>query len=250
MNVPQLLLLLRKCMYICFGHVEVIDTDMKNRVRQLHGLPPIEKCMWYNYMTYLIRRELLISMSLMIGNNNTMKCSPTDLYNFQDEIKLKYTSYTVPDIPFNIHHRAAIQPTAKFAESMGTSLATADIIYQSRFPPKPPKAPTNNFPVLRPDPDEPTTAEYKKQLEIYQSNTAFPLGTPDAIKEAGQLYISYMHLSLADYQVIRERERAIQKDQSDSCTPAAANDMERACRDDPVQKKLDDVEQLYVGVDS
>ena len=59
--------------------------------------------------------------------------------------------------------------------------------------------------------DPPSTIEFKKQLEKKQSKTPFVLGTPKAIEEAGQLYISYMDLSISQYQIIQEREKFIKQ---------------------------------------
>ncbi|KAI9496153.1 hypothetical protein BDB00DRAFT_926965 [Zychaea mexicana] len=200
----KLYLLLHRIFIIYFGNIDEAKA-VKDQVRLLYGLPADDK-------------------------DKLLKTGPKDLYNFQCDIKNKYTSYRLFN---NITHPivGAAVAVGSLDQVTGNSNSTDDdtttsrrIPYQEKFPPKlshlpTPKATTPPPPSSSSSKDDtPSTIEYKRQIEKQQSSTPFALGTPKAIEEAGQLYVSCMHLSVSQFQIIQERKKLLELDKNtDRC---------------------------------
>ncbi|KAI9015790.1 hypothetical protein CLU79DRAFT_837903 [Phycomyces nitens] len=171
------------------------------------------------------------------------KCTPLDLYNFQNESVLKYPAYTPPKFPSPISETITVKATSALASAMGIASATAntDLPYQALFPPKQGQPAT-----------QPTT---KKQQQTNpfgpsQPNSfVLPLTesqpyVPRSISEAGDSFVNNMHMSLSTYQIIHEREKAIHKWQhQNEKHPEETN----SAADVPVkvQRLMDNIEHLY-----
>ncbi|KAG0187344.1 Factor arrest protein 11 [Apophysomyces sp. BC1034] len=115
----------------------------------------------------------------------------------------KYTTYTPSEPPFDIYSKLSMKASPELASAMGISAASlqTDLPYYTLFPPK-------------------TSQTTKPQIIPTASNTAtafvLPVSTlggsvPLSINEAGHIYRENMLLSLSNYQIIQEREKAIRR---------------------------------------
>ncbi|KAI8640694.1 hypothetical protein BD408DRAFT_483929 [Parasitella parasitica] len=140
------------------------------------------------------------------------KCTPQDLLLFQHEITKKYPGYTPPNFPFKEASPMTVNASSGLAEAMGYANAVdnVELLYQTLFPPK----------------SIVNSAKNKQQQHLLQNyfpsspyvSPAFPLplshtgsDVPQSISEAGNAYIANMHVSLANFQVIKERSKGIHK---------------------------------------
>ncbi|KAG2222333.1 hypothetical protein INT45_001596 [Circinella minor] len=167
----------------------------KDQIRSFYNLPPID-------------------------HDKSFKSTLDDLYDFQYEIKDKYTDY---QLPFNSITTTATTLLSKM-ESLSLSEQNDNIIrspppFQHYFPPKLKSPPTTSLSSSSSsttqnnvEDDSPSVIEFKKQLEKKQSKTPFVLGTPKAIEEAGKLFVSTINLSISQYQIIQEREKWIKNE--------------------------------------
>jgi hypothetical protein len=144
---------------------------------------------------------------------------------FQNDITDKYSGYVPPDFPFSVSSPLTINASPALAKAMGYSNATDQVtlLYQTLFPPKSSSASTNGTSsILNGLKKQNSNNQLQNNYFMYPSNhyvtPAFILplthtgsDVPESIKEAGDVYISNMHLSLMNYQLIQERSKAIQK---------------------------------------
>ncbi|KAI9268038.1 hypothetical protein BDA99DRAFT_504690 [Phascolomyces articulosus] len=209
-HTKKFFLLLYRVLVMHFGNTDQANS-IKNQVRSCYDLPPVD-------------------------NNKLFKTTPIDLYAFHCEIRNKYIDYQLPNHQFSITDTSLAAATATTTtitdENDTTSLPMETIFgsntipaFQHDFPPKPASKPKSATTTTTSSPssssslskdDTPSAIEFKKQLEKTQSSTPFAMGTPKAIEEAGQLYNSYMDMSVSQYQIIQEREKLFQQTRSNS----------------------------------
>ncbi|KAI9491454.1 hypothetical protein BDB00DRAFT_833075 [Zychaea mexicana] len=186
--VKKLVLLLWKAILATFGGFEELQ-NTRTASRICHGLE-------------------------QLNADIVSKCTPQDLYTFQNEAILKYPNYDPPDIPLPITSSLTVKASPRLVKAMGISNATADteLPYQTLFPPK---SSGNN-----------TNSTLKKQQQQNLASLVWPTpqsesfvlpldghspGVPQSTVEAGNLFLKNMHLSVANQQIIHEREKSIHK---------------------------------------
>jgi hypothetical protein len=132
------------------------------------------------------------------------KSTPQEFRSFQDEIILKYPGYTPPASPLM---PLALNATSALSKAMGYAKATeaTELLYQTLFPPKTQSVAPKRHYLLQ---------------DYYANQNRFPmalplthtgLDIPKSIKEAGDIFISNMHVSLGNFQMIQERTKGLQK---------------------------------------
>ncbi|KAI9320675.1 hypothetical protein BX666DRAFT_1910199 [Dichotomocladium elegans] len=233
--VKKLVLLLWKAMLCTFGGLKELKVA-KTAARALYGLKPIN--------------DDIIS-----------KCTPQDIHAFQNEITLKYPTYTPPDIPLPISTTMSIKATPSLAVAMGIADATTrtDLPYQTLFPPKSSANSSSN------------NTRKPQQSQLQQLNLTWtapqsqsfilPLsingpGIPRSTIEAGDLYVRNMHLSLANHQIILEREKAIHKwerkkeDSSRQGTQETLGEVSdpKVAMSAGIAQRFDAIEQIYAAI--
>ncbi|KAI8138566.1 hypothetical protein BJV82DRAFT_630395 [Fennellomyces sp. T-0311] len=226
--VKKLILLLWKAILSTFGGFEELQ-QAKTASRILHGLEP--------------KNDDIIS-----------KCSPQDLFAFQNEITLKYPNYNPPSIPLPITSSLTVKASPGLVKAMGIANATAhtELPYQTLFPPKS----SGN-----------SSSTIKKQQQanaslVWPSPSAqsfvLPLdekhsGTPQSTMEAGNLFLKNMHLSVANHQIIFEREKAIHKweqwkNSSMECTDSSSKIEIDVRISETMKKRFEALELVYVSM--
>jgi hypothetical protein len=178
------------------------------------------------------------------------KATPQDYSQFQTEVTDKYPGYVPPNFPSQISSPIlTINASASLAKAMGYTNATENIelLYQTLFPPK--SSSTNGASGIL---NKKHTNNASQQLQNYFSlsphvSPAFVLpltqntsNVPESIKESGEVYISNMHLSLANYQIIQERSKGIQKWHLQQKVSVSDD------RQKNEDEKVDLIEKLYV----
>ncbi|KAL0077061.1 hypothetical protein F4703DRAFT_1243755 [Phycomyces blakesleeanus] len=149
----------------------------------------------------------------MVVENPVTKCYPEDFYLFQEDMIEKYSAFSTPEVPDIISNPRSIKTTPELSEAMGISTAInqTDLPYQTLFPPKQNQVSqtenqegSSEQPIQKqPMPKELTTVV----LPVTENGPSFP----KSLKDAGEIYLANLHISLADYQMIHEREEAINR---------------------------------------
>ncbi|KAI7885634.1 N1221-domain-containing protein [Lichtheimia hyalospora FSU 10163] len=227
--VKKLVLLLWKVILTTFGGAEQLK-ESKAAARKMYGLDSDKHDM-------------------------VSKCTPQDLYTFQNEITLKYPTYTPPHIPLNTSSTLTIKASPALATAMGISNSTArtDLPYQTLFPPK--SATGNNTNSAKRLPQQqslvwPTPSSQSFVLPLSETEASVPKSTV----EAGELYVQNMYLSLANHQVMLEREKAIhrwkrkQEQQSNQDEHDEEEILLSHLNDSMMRKRFEALEQTYAVI--
>lgn len=190
--------------------------------------------------------------------------------NYQDEITKKYPEHTLPKhysfeetLLKNNNNDLVINVSPFLSSAMGYTKATnnVELPYQTLFPPK---LSSNNNGILNDKKQNQQLQNYFIQSTTDQETSAVALpltqngpAIPESIKEAGEVYISNMYLSLANYQIVQERSNNIQKwtrqkqdhyQKNEQLTHSSNNDelFERIyVRNNKSRKKVHDLTQFF-----
>ncbi|KAI9033867.1 hypothetical protein CLU79DRAFT_725928 [Phycomyces nitens] len=184
--VKKLVLLLWKTVLVYFGGSKQLK-ETRERMRKQYGL-----C-----------RD---------GHDPVTKCYPEDFYRFQEEMVEKYSAFSTPKVPDIISNPRSIKTTPELSEAMGVSAAInqTTLPYQTLFPPKQnPVNPEENQEGVSEQQEKPSSPKGPTtiSLPVTENGPSFP----KSLKEAGEIYLKNLHISLADYQMIHEREEAINR---------------------------------------
>ncbi|KAI9337855.1 hypothetical protein BD770DRAFT_448483 [Pilaira anomala] len=152
--------------------------------------------------------------SLGLSNNNSLsKSTPQDLHFFQNEVMNKYPTYIPQKFPFDITSPLTLQASTTLAQAMGYTNATnqIELLYQTLFPPKSSSNGNSVFQLMgNKKPNYYLYSPYVSPTFVLPLNHD-GLAVPESIKEAGQVFVSNMHTSLSNYQIIQERSKGIQR---------------------------------------
>lgn len=125
----------------------------------------------------------------------------------------KYPTYIPQKFPFDITSPLTLHASTTLAQAMGYTNATnqIELLYQTLFPPKSSSNGNSVFQLM---------GNKKPNYYLYSPHASptfvLPLnhdglGVPESIKEAGHVFVSNMHTSLSNYQIIQERSKGIQR---------------------------------------
>lgn len=185
------------------------------------------------------KKDLLHLIFNIETENVITKSTPQDLLLFQNETTKKYPGYTPPNFPIKEASPMTVNASASLAVAMGYAKAAenVELLYQTLFPPK---SLTNN---LKNKQQHHLLQNYSPSSPFVSPASSLPLShtgsnVPQSITEAGNIYISNMHISLANFQVMKERSKGIHRWQD---------------RNKPIEDYLDDdkqtlMESLYAKV--
>ncbi|KAK4510798.1 uncharacterized protein ATC70_005232 [Mucor velutinosus] len=156
--------------------------------------------------------RLKVSLGIPAKASVIAKCSPQDLLVFQQEITKKYPGYAPPNLPLKEANPLTVSASPSLATALGYSNAMehVDLLYHTLFPPKSLGNASKN------------KQQQHHLLQNYFSSSpyvspAFPLplshtpgsDVPQSITEAGNVYMANLHVSLSNFQIIRERSKGI-----------------------------------------
>src|SRR5579862_760648 len=169
----KLTILLHKSLLLLFGDTSTTLPMVKDHVRSLLNLPPLDKA------------------------KLTITTSPLDYHLFRQEIMAKYPTYTPPPLP--ALEQLVAEPVLVTSTDHNT---TTTNYYDSTGGP---------VHIATPAPSPPPSPRLKKS--IYQTDQTVPLllpgngEVPKSIIEAGELYSQRMRITSATAQMWQEKEK-------------------------------------------
>ncbi|RCI04110.1 Factor arrest protein 11 [Rhizopus stolonifer] len=135
-----------------------------------------------------------------------VKCTPEELHAFYQQSQEKYPTFIPSRLPEKIMSPLTATATNQLAISMGLSKASknVDLPYQTLFPSK------NNV-----QQQQPANKKATVVTEITETNL-LPFAEKGAkepyyLTEANSAWLKHLYISVADYQVIHEREKAVHR---------------------------------------
>ncbi|KAG1457391.1 hypothetical protein G6F56_006616 [Rhizopus delemar] len=137
----------------------------------------------------------------------TMKCTPEDLHAFYNQTIYRYPTFT-PKKPLGkeLQNPFTITPSKKLIELMGLVEETSkiELPFQTLFPSKNPISQQQQ-----------QGAKDDNSSKINEINilpfTASGSMIPHSLSEANRIWLNHLYISVADYQIIHEREKGVNR---------------------------------------
>ncbi|ORX48207.1 hypothetical protein DM01DRAFT_1309695 [Hesseltinella vesiculosa] len=155
--------------------------------------------------------EARLKFGLPPQPQGVVKCNYHDVHLFQNELFSRYPTYEAPaDIPKNITFDPLVfrvSPSLHMAMGVLQASQQVTLPYQSLFPPKQVRASNNNNERLPSAMDDNASQASTVVLPFTPEGPCLP----NALIEANSVYLQNTRLSLSDYQILQERQRAVNK---------------------------------------
>ncbi|KAG2229778.1 hypothetical protein INT48_005305 [Thamnidium elegans] len=157
-----------------------------------------------NYVEMKSNIRAACNLPVINDKSTFVKCTPEDLYSFYHQSCERYPSFSPTAPPEKIKSPLTIAASTQLSKAMGLykSSKNIDLPYQTLFPSK--NQPANN-----------TTVVKTKQLAMETTNVLpytynSPM-IPKSLVEASSIWMDHLYISVANYQIIYEREKAIHR---------------------------------------
>lgn len=208
---------LYKILSVTLGELDNQYTELKSQIRTVCDLP------------------------LIADKASTVKCTPEDLYSFYHQSCERYPSFIPSAPPSQIVNHLTVTPSTQLSKAMGLYKAskTIDLPYQTLFPSKSQLVQHAVLNKTRP-------VEAANMLP-FTGNSAME---PKSLSEASSVWMNHLYISVANYQIIYERENAIHRWQKWSEKNEHSEDEWKGLIYDKLQdkQKMDRIEQLYTSI--
>lgn len=182
------------------------------------------------------------------------KSSPQDIFNFQNEITDRYPGYETSKVSLDLHFFDGIYNTSTSPPRlMGHSKAPEDVelLYETLFPPKP-SSPTSNatnesLNLVENEERSSNMQECSTDLALLLPLTEKGFKIPKSISEAGETYMSNTYISLANYQMMKERQSSsrIWTDRNNFRNISSKENYGMV--DNKIDDTIDSFEEIYVS---
>lgn len=146
------------------------------------------------------------NLPLITDKSNTVKCTPEELFQFYHQAGERYPTFTSVETPSKCANPLTVTASTRLSKAMGLYKASKniDLPYQTLFPSK------NQQPATA------TTANghSKKQLAVETNVLPFTESSavePRSLTEAKSVWLKHLYISVANYQIIYEREKAVHR---------------------------------------
>lgn len=141
-------------------------------------------------------------------NKSTLvKCTPEDLYAFYDQTTEKYPTFNSFTPPKIISNPLTATPSFNLLKAMGLSKVSknVDLPYQTLFPSKNQQQPQPQANQSKPNP-----------RQGYSETSVLPFTETSAVEpysltESSDIWLKHLYISVADYQIVYEREKAVHR---------------------------------------
>ncbi|KAI7889509.1 uncharacterized protein EV154DRAFT_514478 [Mucor mucedo] len=218
--LKKLMSTLFKILSITLGELNGSYADIKSDIRTVCDLP------------------------IITDKASTVKCTPEDLYTFYHQSCERYPSFTPTTPPKKIANPLTVTASTQLSKAMGIYKASKhiDLPYQTLFPSKNQPAPHTVMNKTRP-------VEVTNVLPFTAGSNEM---SPKSLVEASSVWMEHLYISVANYQIIHERENAIHRWQKWSKKDAEFTDEWKALIYDQLEgdkrQKMNRIEQLYTSI--
>lgn len=176
-----------------------------------------------------------------------VKCTPEDLYTFYQQTCDRYPTFSPVKPSKKISDPLTVFPSTQLSKAMGVHKASKsiDFPYQTLFPSKS-QQPTQTQP-----------GQQNKRSLAMEATNVLPFAEkstkePFSLTEATNVWLNHLYISVADYQIVYEREKAVHRWQRWNDNNAKnTDDWQKLLYDKlniPQQKKMNRIEHLYSSI--
>lgn len=181
------------------------------------------------------------------------KSSPQDILNFQNEITDRYPGYEVPKSSFGLYscdmiNNASTSPLGNIGHSKPTG--DVELLYETLFPPKlssTSNASDGSLNLAEREEQSSALPDCSIDVSLLLPLTESGYKVPKSVSEAGETYMSNSYISLANYQMMKERQNSarIWTDRNDF-TKSSSNE-DYGMFEGKINDTSDSFEQIYVS---
>ncbi|KAK4511580.1 uncharacterized protein ATC70_012796 [Mucor velutinosus] len=191
--LKKLMLVLHKVLHISLGPLDASHQQLKSSIRTACHLP------------------------LIADKSTTVKCTPEELFQFYHQASERYPTFTHNDTPSQCTNPLTVTASTRLSKAMGLYKASKniDLPYQTLFPSKnqQPTAATNM--AVNGSSSSSSSSSSKKQQLAMETNllpfTESSAMEPRSLTESKSVWIKHLYISVANYQIIYEREKAVHR---------------------------------------
>lgn len=184
----------------------------------------------------------------------TIKCTPEDLYQFYHQATSRYPTFTPNPNNEKISNSLTITASTRLITAMGLFKASknVDLPYQTLFPSKNQQSQQQQQP--QQNSKKPENSGIATNVLPFTENSSTE---PYSLTEANSVWFNHLYISIANYQIIYEREKAVNRWQR--WKEEKEGEAEEAEEDEWQQiiykqlseresRKMTEIEQLYESI--
>lgn len=225
------MLVLHKVLQISLGPLDASHQQLKSSIRTACQLP------------------------LIADKSNTVKCTPEELFQFYHQANERYPTFTSDDTPSQCANPLTVTASTRLSKAMGLYKASKniDLPYQTLFPSK------NQQPASTMTAAANGNSKKQQQQHAMETNllpfTETSAMEPRSLTEAKSVWIKHLYISVANYQIIHEREKAVhrwsrwnERHQQVHTSEEEWDDMVCHHLDRQQQAKIKRIDQLYQSI--
>ncbi|KAI8645242.1 hypothetical protein BD408DRAFT_441073 [Parasitella parasitica] len=178
--LKKLMIALHKVLYVSLGSLDESHTQLKLSIRTICNLP------------------------LITDKSNAVKCTPEELFQFYHQASERYPTFTPINPPSKCADPLTVTASTRLSKAMGLykTSKNIDLPYQTLFPSKNQQSSATTV----------LNGASKKQLAVETNVLPFTESSaiePFSLSEASTVWMKHLYISIANYQIIYEREKAI-----------------------------------------
>ncbi|KAI8971229.1 hypothetical protein BDB01DRAFT_510078 [Pilobolus umbonatus] len=180
-----------------------------------------------------IRKAL--QLPIIKNKNAQVKASPEDIMSFYHTIQERYPTYTPIPLPKTISNPITVTASHKLSTAMGVSKASKeiDLPYQTLFPSKNQQAPVSRS----------NNSSRSMNGDIHSTLSETSMNAPYSLTVANSVWLEHLYISVGDYQLIKEREKAIHR--WELLDKAIKRDEENLLLEEEDRQKMEVIDHLY-----
>ncbi|KAL9538658.1 hypothetical protein MBANPS3_010767 [Mucor bainieri] len=190
--LKKLMLVLYKVLHISLGPLDASShQQLKSSIRTACHLP------------------------LIADKSNTVKCTPEELFQFYHQASERYPTFTTSDdTPSQCANPLTVTASTRLSKAMGLYKASKhiDLPYQTLFPSKNQSSAASTTTA---NGNGSSSSNSKRQQLAMETNvlpfTENSAMEPRSLTEAKSVWIKHLYISVANYQIIHEREKAVHR---------------------------------------
>lgn len=160
-----------------------------------------------NYSEMKSNIRTACDLPIVEDKSTFVKCTPEDLYSFYHQSCERYPTFKPGTPPEKIKNPLTISASPQLSKAMGLYKASKniDLPYQTLFPSK--NQPINNINTAMRTKPSSSSLETTNILPYTENSPMIP----KCLVEASSIWVDHLYLSVANYQIIYEREKAIHR---------------------------------------
>lgn len=201
----------------------------------------------YNQLKASIRT--VCHLPLITDKSNTVKCTPEELFQFYHQASERYPTFTPIKPPNKCADPLTVVASTRLSKAMGLYKASKniDLPYQTLFPSK------NQQPAITTAVNGNSKRQTATEINVLPFTESSAM-EPYSLTEASAVWMKHLYISVANYQIIYEREKAVHRwsrwnnSQQQPHTSEEWDDMVYHHLNEQEESQIKRIDQLYESI--